>query len=444
MSLACTITPNSINLLLAGRMRTVDRTHPNFLTILETVKEYQRAQNDDFRADAISALQELVDIPSFISRVTEGKVQVGDDAVYYDGKKVHSVVADRILAQYRDGFDIRPLVRFMDKVALNPNEGTREDLYEWLERSGMPLTEDGDFLAFKKVRDDYKSYHDIETDNSIGAKPTCPDADTSRNATCSRGLHFCSYAYLPEYYGNKGRVVIVKINPKDVAAIPSDYGLAKGRAYTYEVIGEVPEDEAAKFFTKPVVEEFGTYSAKEKVPFTSAEIEFAGELPQSLDFDLLFALQKIIDAGRAPAVRQRYLAEGFHWASTKQGHVYWSHVYTEFYKHDLPISARRTIEYWIALLEGKEIEDIGDPAKDWQWSGPEHDPVPATGEPTTIAIPTCADDAPVPDKFVHSSGRMFTAYELKKTVEKHGQRGASCVLGIPRSTLQGWLKRLCN
>jgi hypothetical protein len=49
------------------------------------------------------------------------------------------------------------------------------------------------------------------------------------------------------------RTVIVKINPRDVVSIPTDYDNSKGRACRYEVIGEVgvnPED--SEEFTQPV------------------------------------------------------------------------------------------------------------------------------------------------------------------------------------------------
>ena len=45
----------------------------------------------------------------------------------------------------------------------------------------------------------------------------------------------------------------MKINPRDVVSIPSDYNDAKGRACRYEVVGEVgvnPDDNAE--FSKPV------------------------------------------------------------------------------------------------------------------------------------------------------------------------------------------------
>lgn len=54
-------------------------------------------------------------------------------------------------------------------------------------------------------------------------------------------------------FRDEARTVIVKINPRDVVSIPTDYDNSKGRACRYEVIGELgvdPEDA----FTAPVQE----------------------------------------------------------------------------------------------------------------------------------------------------------------------------------------------
>jgi hypothetical protein len=73
--------------------------------------------------------------------------------------------------------------------------------------------------------------------------------DDNRDRTCSAGLHFCSQSYLTHFGGEK--IVIVKINPKDVVSIPSDYNDAKGRACRYEVVGEMTVD-SSKAFTHSV------------------------------------------------------------------------------------------------------------------------------------------------------------------------------------------------
>jgi hypothetical protein len=71
--------------------------------------------------------------------------------------------------------------------------------------------------------------------------------DEDKDRTCSYGLHFCSISYLPHFSDScGGHTMIVKINPKDVVAIPADYNNTKGRTCRYEVIGEYTEDWRSK------------------------------------------------------------------------------------------------------------------------------------------------------------------------------------------------------
>ncbi|KKL77279.1 hypothetical protein LCGC14_2036440, partial [marine sediment metagenome] len=55
--------------------------------------------------------------------------------------------------------------------------------------------------------------------------------------------------------GGGGRTVIVEINPRDVVAIPVDYGNAKGRCCRYTVVGEI---ETGKDEHVPEDHTFGT------------------------------------------------------------------------------------------------------------------------------------------------------------------------------------------
>jgi hypothetical protein len=84
--------------------------------------------------------------------------------------------------------------------------------------------------------------HSGKFDNSIGTKPTMRRNEVNENdyETCSTGLHFCSYGYLSSF-GSTGndRVVVVKVDPKDVVSIPVDYQDMKARACAYEVVEEV-------------------------------------------------------------------------------------------------------------------------------------------------------------------------------------------------------------
>ena len=80
------------------------------------------------------------------------------------------------------------------------------------------------------------------------------ECDKERDNVCSTGLHFCSLEYLPNFgsSSNGERTVIVKVNPKDVTSIPSDYNMSKGRCCEYEVVGEHVGDDHTSAFKDPV------------------------------------------------------------------------------------------------------------------------------------------------------------------------------------------------
>jgi hypothetical protein len=155
----------------------------------------------------------------------------------------------------QDGFPVEPLVAFMENLMTNPSKRAVDELYGFLEKNSLPITPDGHFLAYKKVRQNYFDCHTGKMDNSVGkvVEMERNEVDDNKDQTCSAGLHFCSQEYLPHFGGGDSRVVIVKINPRDVVSIPVDYNNAKGRACRYEVIGEVganPDDKVE--FDKPV------------------------------------------------------------------------------------------------------------------------------------------------------------------------------------------------
>jgi len=227
---------------LEGRIRIIDTYHPNFKAVREILKS--KDVNDEEK------LRTLVDIPTFIAAQTHGRVQVSAQGnVMFDGKPMKGVVVDRIMALLKEGFDIAPLARFLDKLQGNPIPTARDELYLWIEQSSLTLTPTGNFLAFKRVRDDYTSVHGGVVSNKVGEQPSMPreEVDPDRSKLCSTGLHFCGYSYLDYFSGD--RLMIVEVNPADVVAIPSDYNNAKGRAWTYKVVGEITEEETHEKIT---------------------------------------------------------------------------------------------------------------------------------------------------------------------------------------------------
>ncbi|WP_375264191.1 hypothetical protein [Palleronia sp.] len=251
MTFPFTFSNNVLSIFVAGRPHTVDNTHPCWEEIFAIAKGQKAATPDELKALLDTRAKVKAELEAAGAALT-GRVTVGHDAVLLDGKPVHTYLTTRMLEMLKDGINVDPWARFMEKLYQNPSRTAVKELYLWLEKAGMPITSNGNFLAYKKVRDDYKSYYDGKTDHPMGGVVSMPrnEVDDRRDNTCSYGLHFCSWSYLPHYNGSHGRVLVLEINPAHVVSIPSDYQNAKGRAEQYLVHSEIPEKDAQFAFDR--------------------------------------------------------------------------------------------------------------------------------------------------------------------------------------------------
>lgn len=248
MKIPYRITPTSITVMINGRTHVVTRDS----TVVPFDQLAQAIKDEDF-----DTVQSLIDPKTSIVLFTEGLATITEDGtVKVDGVDLHPVLVDRMKFLIREGYDFKPLARFIANLAENPIASAVNELFLFLEKCDLAITDDGHFIAYKKVNSSYRDIYSDSIDNSVGCYVSVPETevDTNRDATCSRGLHFCSESYLSHYGSADGdHVVLVKINPKDVRAIPSDYSNAKGRATAYLVIGEVGTEMSDMVKTKAVV-----------------------------------------------------------------------------------------------------------------------------------------------------------------------------------------------
>lgn len=216
-------------------------------------------------------VRSLADVTSRLTKHTFGRVTVDDrDQLRLDGVVVDYGMSTIIIGLCREGADVTSLTNFLANVAENPNKGIANDLYQFISGGMLPITPDGYFLAFKRVRADFMDIHSGTVSYKLGEKPSMDRAncDENRHQTCSRGLHACSYNYLPHFGGSSDTIMIVKINPRDVTAIPTDYNLTKLRCCLMEVVDQVPEAEVKAFFNKAVDDR---YSPKTATPETASD-----------------------------------------------------------------------------------------------------------------------------------------------------------------------------
>lgn len=220
-------------------------------------------------------IRSLADVTSFITKHTFGRVTVDDrDQLRLDGVVVDYGMAGIIIRLCNEGADPSSLTNFLVNVSANPDKHIADDLYTFISKGMLPITPEGHFLAFKRVSATYMDIHSGTVSYKKGETAFMDRAlcDTDRNRTCSRGLHACSYDYLPHFGGSSGHIMIVKINPTDVTAIPTDYNQTKLRCCKMVVVDEVPEAEVKAHFTTTVDTRYSP-TAEDAIPEDDATAE---------------------------------------------------------------------------------------------------------------------------------------------------------------------------
>jgi hypothetical protein len=265
MSYPFIVQGSNITIVIGNKPHTITKSHITYSKVVDAIKAGDWAK-----------VQDLVEPKKVVLNYGKGNVSVQGEQLYWKGKPMNNGLATRMIAMLQDEFPIEPLVNFMENLMTNPSKRAVDELYGFLEKNSLPITPDGCFLAYKKVRNDYLDIHSGTMDNSVGKVVSMErnEVDDDKDRTCSAGLHFCSQDYLPHFgNGYDSRVVILKINPADVVSIPSDYNNAKGRACRYEVIGEIGNDgnQIDNAFNKPVQSNASNNIA---VPVGSTDTEF--------------------------------------------------------------------------------------------------------------------------------------------------------------------------
>ena len=234
---------SQVTVVINAKPHVVSRAHPMYQRVVDAIKA-----NDWETVDSI------IDPKQVILEYGNGNIAVQGDTMYWKGEEFHNSLATRMIRMLQDGFDVKPMVAFMENLMQNPSKRAVTELYGFLEKNSLPITPDGSFLAYKKIRQDYTDCHTGKMNNSVGqvVEMERNKVDDDQNQTCSTGLHFCSRDYLNHFGGE--RIVIVKINPRDVVSIPNDYNDSKGRACRYEVVDEIDKDKADEAFAQSVQE----------------------------------------------------------------------------------------------------------------------------------------------------------------------------------------------
>lgn len=227
-----------------------DSNHPNFKLIAEKVL------NDD--EDGLVDLFDPTNRVSDEFKALSERVSVSGGRVFFDGDEVDNTLTEQILEFVKqDVADWKPLVKFYENVASNPDEHSKENLYRWLAATkGFTIDADGLIVGYKGVRSNGNGgYHSCNQSGSAivdgksvsGAIPNNPGSvvEMPRSKVnhdpaqgCSTGLHIGTWEYAQKF---ASVVLEVRVNPRDVVSVPVDCDGQKMRACRYTVVGKVTE-----------------------------------------------------------------------------------------------------------------------------------------------------------------------------------------------------------
>jgi hypothetical protein len=245
------ITDETVTLVFEGKVFTLTRESANEIGATAAI---QRGN--------LALAAELIDRSKAVAQRSAGAFIVENGVVLHNGQPIHNVISERIVEALNENVPFEAFTNFLSNILLNTSARAVSEGYEFLEHRNLPLTEDGHFLAYKSVASDYLSKAsgrepvEVSTDggrtwttykgripNKVGSIVRMPRnlVDDNRAQECSYGLHVGSLAYSGPngfYHSGNDKVVIVKVNPRDIVAVPKDYQAQKMRVCQYEVVAD--------------------------------------------------------------------------------------------------------------------------------------------------------------------------------------------------------------
>lgn len=217
-----------------------DADHKGFaaaLTLLATTAglPFDEAQ------ELVAKARDIINVERAVTKFVDGNIRIEDGFLYYQDIEIRSGLVDRIIESMNNGENFKFYLPFLENLLENPSRKAVDRLFDFLVANDIEITEDGHFIGWKVVRENYFDCHTGTMDNSPGKIVKMPRTRVNDNdrETCSAGLHVCSKSYIRHFGGRSSKLVSVKVHPRDVVSIPVDYGDAKMRSCQYEVLADV-------------------------------------------------------------------------------------------------------------------------------------------------------------------------------------------------------------
>lgn len=245
---------NHWTVVVNGKTFQFDASHKNYTKLVQAVKD-----------DNQLGFESIYSVGHTIHNWSHGEFQFRNGLLWFKNEQVDDAMTERMVELIEENFDYAPMLNFMRNLYSNTSMRSVQQLYKFLSRKYLPITEDGCFIGHKGVAkhfgndivdlmgrvvtdgdliDKYtmKSYRNNPGDVNVMERRLVMD---NPDVHCDEGLHVGSLEYA-RGWGNI--VVMVKVNPADAVSVPKDCSFQKLRCCRYEVLAV----EEGEFHNRPV------------------------------------------------------------------------------------------------------------------------------------------------------------------------------------------------
>ena len=266
------ITEAGANIHIPGQgMKKIASSSPIFLEVVSVVMDGIDLPPEEQLTDGekINRIVRLIDREEGLRDAVVGSMEVIEGNIKIDGEFVPEIIAQRIRAFEEAKLPLKAIVSFWDNLKNNPDERCRNELLKFLEHNGIPLTDDGHFVAYKYVNADFGAIADSSYKNNPGNElsKNRRECDPNPNQTCSNGLHVASWGYVKD----SKTIVAVKVNPIDVVAVPTDYNGQKMRVCRYRVLEQITGEFSTPRYETPEAAKVNYDTDRERFEFMGIE-----------------------------------------------------------------------------------------------------------------------------------------------------------------------------
>lgn len=148
--------------------------------------------------------------------------------------------------------DLTGTTKLIERLANVDHEHTAQDVLSFLKRGDLPVTKDGNIIAYKRLNaytdplTNLAGFIDVHSSTVFQrvtdvVQMSPHRVDRNRRKDCSVGLHVARRGYLGSFSGD--RTVIILVRPEDVIAVPHRTP-DKVRVSKYQIIYEASRDAA--------------------------------------------------------------------------------------------------------------------------------------------------------------------------------------------------------